>query len=432
MQDTRNTSERDTPLTAKKPAPRWPWLLLVIALAAGGWWWWNQRASPAPAQQQAGGPPGAPPFLGGPMPAIPVRVSAAQSQDLDVYIKALGTVTAFSTVTVRSRVDGELQKVLFKEGQRVKAGDLLAQIDPRAFQVQLAQAQGTLQQNLAQLDNARKDLARYQALFEQDSIARQQVDTQAALVRQYEGTLKTNQAAVDSAKLQLDYTRVTAPLSGRLGLRQVDQGNLVSSGDANGLVILTQTQPISVVFTVPEAELPEVLKQLRAGNQLPVLAYNRADTEMIGKGVLATVDNQIDVTTGTLKMKARFENQDESLFPNQFVNARLHVRTLKNATVIPTAAVQRGTPGTFVYVIKQDRTATVRVIKLGQPDGERVAVIDGLQPGERVVIEGVDRLREGAKVEVVNSSTEVPGAAGGQLQGSDAGAAPTRRPSTSP
>ncbi|GAA4324792.1 MdtA/MuxA family multidrug efflux RND transporter periplasmic adaptor subunit [Pigmentiphaga soli] len=352
------------------------------------------------------------------MPPTPVKVEAARAENLDVFIRALGTVTAFNTVTVRSRVDGELLKVLFREGQLVKAGDLLAQIDPRAFQVQLAQAEGALQQNQAQLDNARRDLQRYQTLFAQDSIARQQVDTQAALVRQYEGTLKTNQAAVDNAKLQLDYTRVTAPIAGRLGLRQVDQGNLVSSGDANGLVIITQTQPISILFTIAEGDLPDVLRELRAGHQLTVQAWDRADLHHIADGVLATVDNQIDTTTGTVKLKARFENKDESLFPNQFLNVRLHVRTLQGATVIPAAAVQRGTPGTYVYVVGDDGTVQMRVVKLGLLDGERIAVDEGLKPGERVVTDGLDRLRDGAKVEVV--ADPIPGQAGSQLQGGGA------------
>lgn len=422
-----------------KKSPRWPWLVLVLVIAAGAWWWYSHR-SPATKAPTQGGPgrsgaarAGGPGGPGGAMVAIPVKVAPANKEDINVQIKSLGTVTSFNTVTVRSRVDGELLKIHFKEGQLVKAGDLIAQIDPRAYQVALDQAQGTLQQNLAQLDNAKRDLGRYQTLFDQDSIARQQVDTQASLVRQYEGTLKTNQAAVDNAKLQLDYTRVTAPITGRLGLRQVDQGNLVRSSDTNGLVIITQTQPISVIFTIAEAELPDVLQQMRAGNKLAVEAYDRADTRKIAQGFLDTVDNQIDVTTGTLKMKARFENKDESLFPNQFVNVRLQVRTLKDATVIPTAAVQRGTPGTFVYVIKPDNTSTVRIVKLGRPNGERVAITSGLQPGERVVIDGVDRLREGARVEIVTAATDVPAAAGGQLQRSgDAAARPNRRQNASP
>ncbi|WP_345246297.1 MdtA/MuxA family multidrug efflux RND transporter periplasmic adaptor subunit [Pigmentiphaga soli] len=406
---------------------RWPWLIAILVLAAAAVWWWSHRHAAGPGQQarqgqagRPGGRAGGRPAAGAamPMPPTPVKVEAARAENLDVFIRALGTVTAFNTVTVRSRVDGELLKVLFREGQLVKAGDLLAQIDPRAFQVQLAQAEGALQQNQAQLDNARRDLQRYQTLFAQDSIARQQVDTQAALVRQYEGTLKTNQAAVDNAKLQLDYTRVTAPIAGRLGLRQVDQGNLVSSGDANGLVIITQTQPISILFTIAEGDLPDVLRELRAGHQLTVQAWDRADLHHIADGVLATVDNQIDTTTGTVKLKARFENKDESLFPNQFLNVRLHVRTLQGATVIPAAAVQRGTPGTYVYVVGDDGTVQMRVVKLGLLDGERIAVDEGLKPGERVVTDGLDRLRDGAKVEVV--ADPIPGQAGSQLQGGGA------------
>jgi len=400
-----------------KKKRRWLWLAIAVILAGAGYWWWHASHRPAPA---AGGGPGArgpagPGAAAFQMPT-PVRVVAARAEDMKVYIKALGTVTSYNTVTVRSKVDGELLKVLFQEGQLVKAGDLLVQIDPRPYQVALAQAQGTLEQNRAQLDNARRDLERYQTLYAQDSIARQQVDTQTALVRQYEGTLKTNQAAVDNARLQLDYTRVTAPISGRLGLRQVDQGNLVRSSDTNGLVIITQTQPISVLFSIAEGDLPDVLTPLRAGKTLTVQAYDRADIRHIADGVLTTVDNQIDTTTGTVKLKARFDNKDESLFPNQFVNVRLHVRTLAGATVIPTGAVQRGTPGTFVYVVKEDNTVALRVLKLGPADGERVAVLDGLKPGDRVVVEGVDRLRDGAQVQVVTGTETVPEAAGGQLQ----------------
>ncbi|MPS25331.1 MdtA/MuxA family multidrug efflux RND transporter periplasmic adaptor subunit [Pigmentiphaga sp.] len=403
-----------------KKKQRWLWLAVVVALAGGGYWWWHarQQAAPDAGKPGAGAPrgPGGPGGPGGFQAATPVRVSPARAEDMKVYLKALGTVTAYNTATVRSKVDGELQKIFFQEGQLVKAGDLLVQIDPRPYQVALAQAQGTLEQNRAQLDNARRDLERYQTLYAQDSIARQQVDTQAALVRQYEGTLKTNQAAVDNAKLQLDYTRVTAPIAGRLGLRQVDLGNLVRSSDTNGLVIITQTQPISLLFTIAEGDLPDVLTQLRAGKTLAVQAYDRADVRHLADGVLTTVDNQIDTTTGTVKLKARFENKDESLFPNQFVNTRLHVRTLAGATIIPTGAVQRGSPGTFVYVVNDDNTVSLRVIKLGPSDGERVSVQEGLKPGDRIVVEGVDRLRDGAQVQVVTGSETVPEAAGSQLQ----------------
>jgi multidrug efflux system membrane fusion protein len=348
-------------------------------------------------------------------PAVPVRVYAASTQDVDISLPALGTVTAYNTVTVRSRVDGELVQVNFKEGQRVKAGDVLAQIDPRPFNVQLQQALGQQQENLAQLENARRDLARYQALYKQDSIARQQVDTQAALVRQFEGTIKTDQANVDNARLQLTFARITAPIDGRLGLRQVDPGNLVSSGDTTGLVVITQTQPIAVIFTLPETQLPDVRDQLRAGRTLRVDAYDRANVKRLATGVLETLDNQIDVTTGTVKLKARFDNADDALFPNQFVNVRLLVETRKAQTVIPSGAVQRGSQGPFVYVAQPDNTVVVRPLKLGPVSGELVVVTEGLQPGERVVTEGTDRLRAGARVEVVTDASTISPTPGASL-----------------
>ncbi|MGE8640163.1 MAG: MdtA/MuxA family multidrug efflux RND transporter periplasmic adaptor subunit, partial [Achromobacter sp.] len=375
-------------------------LLLAVAVIA----WLALR--PSAKQGAAGGPGGRagggrPPMAAMANLAVPVRIATAATQDIDIYLKSLGTVTAYNTVTVRSRVSGELVDVAFQEGQRVKAGDLLAQVDPRAFQVALDQARGTQMQNLAQLENARRDLQRYQALFKQDSIAKQQVDTQAALVRQYEGTVKSDQANVDNAKLQLDYARITAPISGRLGLRQVDRGNLVSSADTNGLVVITQTQPISVVFTLPETQLPEVRGEIAAGKTLTVDAYDRSDTRRIATGVLETLDNQIDVTTGTLKLKAKFDNADDALFPNQFVNVRLHVLTRKDVTAIPTAAIQQGSAGAFVFLVQPDNTVQVRQVKLGAINNGMVAVNEGLQPGDRVVTEGTDRLRAGAKVEVV-------------------------------
>ncbi|MCS3509674.1 MdtA/MuxA family multidrug efflux RND transporter periplasmic adaptor subunit [Achromobacter sp. JUb104] len=381
--------------------------LVVLLLVVAGVAWFALR--PSPKQAGARGPGGARPSMAAManMP-VPVRIATATQQDIDIYLKSLGTVTAYNTVTVRSRVSGELVDVAFQEGQRVKAGDLLAQVDPRAFQVALDQARGTQMQNLAQLENARRDLQRYQALFKQDSIAKQQVDTQAALVRQYEGTVKSDQANVDNAKLQLDYARITAPISGRLGLRQVDRGNLVSSSDTNGLVVITQTQPISVVFTLPETQLPEVRGEIAAGRTLPVDAYDRADTRRIATGVLETLDNQIDVTTGTLKLKAKFENADDALFPNQFVNVRLHVLTRKDVTAIPTAAVQQGSAGAFVFLVQQDDTIVVRPVKLGAINNGMVAVNEGLQPGDRVVTEGTDRLRAGAKVEIVGGAEVIP------------------------
>lgn len=381
-------------------------LLLVVAGIA----WVALRPATKPGGAGGGRPGGGRPNMAAAMAnlAVPVRVATAVTQDIDIFLKSLGTVTAYNTVTVRSRVSGELVDVPFQEGQMVKAGDLLAQVDPRAFQVALDQARGTQMQNLALLENARRDLQRYQALFKQDSIAKQQVDTQAALVRQYEGTIKSDQANVDNARLQLDYARITAPISGRLGLRQVDRGNLVSSSDTNGLVVITQTQPISVVFTLPETQLPEVRAELAQGKTLAVEAYDRADTRRIAAGKLETLDNQIDVTTGTLKLKAKFDNQDDALFPNQFVNVRLHVLTRKDVTAIPTAAIQQGSAGAFVFQVQADNTVQVKQVKLGAINNGMVAVNEGLQPGDRVVTEGTDRLRAGAKVEVVGGAEVIP------------------------
>lgn len=383
-------------------------VLLLLVVAAIAWVALRPSAKPGGAGGGAGRGGGRPPMAAMGNMAVPVRVATAAQQDIDIFLRSLGTVTAYNTVTVRSRVSGELVEVAFQEGQQVKAGDQLAQVDPRALQVALDQARGTQMQNLAQLENARRDLQRYQALFKQDSIARQQVDTQAALVRQYEGAVKSDQANVDNAKLQLDYARITAPISGRLGLRQVDRGNLVSSSDTNGLVVITQTQPISVVFTLPETQLPEVRAELAAGKTLTVEAYDRADTRRIASGKLETLDNQIDVTTGTLRLKARFDNTDDALFPNQFVNVRLHVLTRKDVTAIPTAAVQQGSAGAFVFLVQPDNTIVVRQVKLGAINSGMVAVNEGLQPGDRVVTEGTDRLRAGAKVEVVGGAEVIP------------------------
>lgn len=334
--------------------------------------------------------------------AIPVQVGAVREGQLHVYYGSLGTVTAASSVIVRTRIDGQLMRLGFKEGDTVKAGQLLAEIDPRTYQVQLAQAQGQMAKDQAQLQNARADLARYQGLLAEDSIARQQVDTQQALVRQYEGTLKVDQAQIDSAKLQLTYTRIVAPVGGRLGLRQVDVGNMVHSSDANGIVTINQVQPITVVFTLPEAQLPTVLTAQHDKQKLSVEAWDREQKNLLAKGSVAAVDNQIDTTTGTVKLKAIFANDEGQLFPNQFVNVRLLAQTLTDATIAPAAAVQRGRDGPFVYVVKSDNSVTQRQVKLGAVDGLDMQVLTGLQPGDTVVTDGIDQLREGTKVEIAN------------------------------
>ncbi|MFI4922499.1 MAG: MdtA/MuxA family multidrug efflux RND transporter periplasmic adaptor subunit [Burkholderiales bacterium] len=334
--------------------------------------------------------------------ALPVVVATARQSDVDVYLAGLGTVTPLNTVTVKSRVDGELNKIAFKEGQFVHAGELLAEIDPRPYQVQLTQVEGQMARDQALLKNAQLDRERYRTLFEQDSVAKQLLDTQEALVRQYEGAVKTDQGQIDNAKLQLVYTRITAPISGRVGLRQVDPGNIIHASDQNGLVVITQLQPITVIFTIPEDNVPSVMKKLQAGEKLAVDAYDRENKVKLASGILLTVDNQIDPTTGTVKLKAQFSNDDYSLFPNQFVNVRMLVNIKKGATVINSAAIQRGAQGTFVYVMKPDQTVTVRQIKTGPAQGDAIAIDTGIAPGELVVVDGTDKLREGAKVEPIS------------------------------
>ncbi len=376
-----------------------PWLISAAALVAL-LLLVQQLAKPNAPQRPERGPRGAAneEFL--------VSASAVERVDLPVHYNALGTVTAFNTVVVRSRVDGELVKVLFEEGQRVKAGDLLAVIDPRSYRAALDEAEGTLQQNQAQLRNAEIDLQRYRDLFAEDSIAKQTLDTQQALVNQYRGTLKANQASVDQAKLNLQFSQVRAPIGGRLGLRQVDVGNQISAGDTAGLVVITQVQPINVVFSLPEPQLPLIRQQLASGKPLPVEAFDRNQQMALASGALASIDNQIDISTGTLKLKARFDNSDEALFPNQFVNVRLLAQTLPQVLVISANAVQRGSQGSFVYVLDGDNRVSMRTVTLGVTAQERLQVLSGLEAGERVVTEGVDRLRDGMQVKVAGDTPD--------------------------
>jgi len=398
------------------PSRGWLWFTLIVVLVALGVAWLVLRPAPQGAEQGRKGGRGAPNAPGRPTPVVAV---AAKTADVNVYLNGLGSVTPLNTVAVKSRVDGQLMKVLFTEGQLVKAGEVLAEIDPRPFQVQLEQAEGQLARDEALLKNAQVDLERYKVLFAQDSVAKQQLDTQASLVRQYEATLKVDHAAIDSARLQLAYCHVTAPLTGRIGLRLVDPGNVVHASDQNGLVVITQLQPIAAVFTLPEDSLPLVMARLRSGDKLPVRAYDRSGKSSLASGVLLTVDNQIDPATGTVKLKAQFPNSDGQLFPQQFINLRMLVDVRRGATVVPNAAIQRGTPGTFVYVIKPDRTATVRKVELGPVDGDNIAVA-GVAPGELVVVDGADRLREGAPVMLPGEAAQDP-PAGANFKGGKGG-----------
>ena len=383
-------------------AQRW---LLAIALALVIFLIWFFTSG--------GKEPKGPPMMNPWMMPTPVRVVEAKPEDLNVQIKAIGTVTPLNTVTLRSRVSGPLMKIHFTEGQNVKAGDLLAEIDPAPYQVQYQQAEGALQETRAQLKNAEEDLQLYQRLLTNNSIAKQQFDKQQALVEQLKGSLKSHTAQLEDARLQLSYTKITAPISGRTGLRRVDPGNLINANDTNGLVTITQTRPISLVFTIAENQLSAVREAhqsaLSQKQWLGVEAWDRSEQQLLGTGKLTTLDNQIDTSTGTVKLKAEFENQDDKLFPNQFINARLQLKTLDNAITIPVDAVQYGSKGTYVYVVEEGR-AKMRLIKLGASEADKVSVIEGLKAGEQIVLEGIDRLYEGKEVKLTDGteSTSAP------------------------
>ena len=344
---------------------------------------------------------------------VTVAVATATTADVPQYINAVGTVIARNTATVRARVSGQLDKVLFKEGQLVKAGDVLAVIDPRPYQVVLEQQIAQLQRDQAQLDNAKHDLERYQGLVADKVISQQQVDTQAALVKQYDGVVAIDRAQVDSARLNVSYTSITAPVSGRLGLRQVDPGNLVSSTDANGIVVITQIKPINVVFAVPGDRISEIAKQLNLGSRLPTDALDRDGKTKIASGTLLTADNQIDPTTGTVKLKAEFANDDAALFPNQFVNVRLQLALNKGATIVPSTAVQQGKNGNYVYVVTPNSTAVMRPVSISTTTASNTIVTQGLNADEQVVVDGLDKLRDGKRVKV-SSAAAAQAAANGQ------------------
>jgi len=440
------------PIAPERPAPERRWLkpllavVLVAIVAAVAWAVWGRSgtsdgAAGKSADASGGKAPGKGSAKGAgkgrggmdPNRAQPVAVAAARTGSVDVVQTALGTVNALRTVTVRPRVDGQLQSVAFNEGTLVRAGTVLAQIDPASFQVALEQAEGQLARDAAQLANARLDLKRYQTLIAQDSIPQQQVDQQASLVKQLEGTVKMDQANLDNAKLQLSYTKIVAPVDGRTGLRQVDPGNMVHQSDTNGLVVITQVDPITVLFTIPQDALPRVLERMRSGDPPQVQALDRDLKTVLATGKLLTTDNVIDTSTGTVKLKAQLPNSNGKLFPNQFVNVRMVVDTHRNVIVVPTGAVQLGSQGPVVYVVGDDSTVAVKPVKTGAAEGGMTEILSGLQSGERVIVDGIDRIREGSKVEVVQpgAPNAAPGAAGGRRGGRN-GAAPGAPPGTPP
>lgn len=388
---------------------RWPWVLGLIAIVLVGSFLWRRSLSAQSSKNLGAGRDAA-------ARAVPVTGAVAKIADLSIYISnCVGTVTPLKTVTVRTRVDGQLINVAFREGQLVREGDLLAMLDPRPFEVQLHQAEGQLAKDRAALANARLDLKRYEVLIQDNSIPRQQLDTQAALVDQYEAALKSDQAQVDSANLNLIYCRITAPISGNVGLRLVDPGNIVHAADAGGLVVITQQQPIAAVFTIPAPDLPQVLQRLRAGNKLAVEAWDQENNRQIAAGSVLAVDNQVDLSTNTVRIKALFPNEDYALYPNQAISARLLVDTLRGTVIVPTAALQRGpSQSTYVYIVKPDQTVEIRNVDVQHTEGDQTSIRSGISAGETVVIDGVDKLQSGTRV---------------AMAGTDSGSAPRKRSS---
>ncbi len=403
-----NSGDSSPPRTKRH---RWIWLIVLGALGYGVWHYRGVFASSSSSTSTSAPTSG----RGGSGAAIPVAIATAVRGDVPVYLRNIGTVTAFNTVTVHSRVDGQLISVAFQEGQFVHAGDLLAELDPRPFQMQLEQAEGTFAHDTALRNDANANFARYTDLYQQQIIPKQQLDTQKATVDQYDGAIKSDQAQIDTAKLQLIYCRITAPISGRVGLRLVDLGNIIHAADTNGLVVITQVQPIAALVALPQESLPDVFKQVRAGVQLSVEAYDQDGVNKLATGKVLTIDNAIDPTTGTYKLKAEFDNDDNHLFPNQFVNLRILVGNQKGVTIVPSTAIQRGPQGTFVFVVNANGTVSIRPVKQSITEGTQSGLSDGLQPGEVVVVDGQDKLQDGTKVDTHTSSpAPAPAAAGGK------------------
>ncbi len=380
-------------------------LAMAILVAAGGYYGWRHASTPT--EKEARAQPHRGKGEQRKLPLAPVQAASAQTQNVPQYLSGLGTVTAVNTVTLRSRVDGQLMALHFAEGQQVEAGQLLAEIDPRPYQVALTQAEGQLAKDQATLTNALRNLARYEQLVQTHLVSQQELDAQRALVNESRGSIKVDEGSVASAQLNLTYSRITAPIAGRVGLKQVDIGNTISSGDSNGIVVITQTYPIDVVFSLPENDIPLILQAQKEGKPLAVEVWDRSNSTPLANGQLLSLDNQIDTTTGTIKLKARFENRADTLFPNQFVNVRLKVNTLHAAVVIPIAALQMGNEGNFVWVVNAENKVNKKQVIPGLQDSQKVVVNAGLQAGERVVTDGLDRLTEGAAVEVVAAQSGV-------------------------
>jgi multidrug efflux system membrane fusion protein len=437
--DSLELPERDTQDSAAPQSSKsrwWLWVVVLAVIGIGIWYYRGAHSTSEAGGNAAGGAggwgkggPGGPFGMMGP---VPVVVTTAQKGDLPVYLIGLGSVTAFNTVTVRSRVDGQIVKVNFTEGQFVHEGDALIEIDPRPYQVMLEQAQGQLAKDQAQLHDVQVDYERYQLLYTDGVIPKQQVDTQEAQVGQYKGAIQADQATIDNAKLQLVYARITAPISGRVGLRLVDLGNIVHATDTTGLLVITQLQPISVIFTLPQDQLQQVLVKLRGGGQLPVQAYDRDDTTKIADGKLATIDNQIDPTTGTYKLKSIFSNDNNVLFPNQFVNVHMLVDTKRNVVIVPAAAIQRGPQGTYVYVVTGGDTVYIRTVTIAQTTGNNIGISSGINAGDVVVIDGQDKLQDKSPVIATTSPAGASGSGTSSQSATQNGDTKSSAPATTP